>query len=131
MSLKNFKSLPKSIYFILGNTVLERITSGGIFGKHLILFSCIQQVKQKYLKISLSAILALYLNQQLLFNESISTAIFHGNDLVLHAATIFGAILADSYVGLYKSLFTMIIVFGVGCAILSIAAMDFSLTIMR
>lgn len=38
MSLKNFKSLPKSIYFILGNTVLERITSGGIFGKHLILF---------------------------------------------------------------------------------------------
>lgn len=45
--------------------------------------------------------------------------------------TIFGAILADSYIGLYRSLLVMIIVFGIGCGFLTIAAIDFSLGIMR
>ncbi len=78
-----------------------------------------------------SAILALYFNEQLLYSESISTALYHFNDFLLHLATLFGAILADSFVGLYKSLLYMTIVFGIGCTILGVASLDFALILMR
>lgn len=124
--MKFFQAFPKSIYFILCNTFLERVTSGGIFGKQYVDIKVFSDII-----VSFSAILALYLNEQLLYSESISTAIFHGNDFLLHLATIFGAILADSFIGLYKSLLVMIITFGVGCGILTFASMNLSLLVMR
>lgn len=125
---RNIKSLPTSVHFILCNTVLERVTSGGIFGAWYLRF---RKFRISEIFDLILAILALFINQQLLFNESISTAIYHGNDFLLHSATILGAILADSYIGLYKSLLTMIVVFGIGCGLLAIGAINFSLTIMR
>lgn len=77
------------------------------------------------------AILALYLNQQLIYNQNQSTAIYHVNDFILHSATILGAILADSFIGLYKTLLIMTLTFAVGSFILMIAAMDISLLAMR
>lgn len=79
----------------------------------------------------LTAILALYLNQNLLYDQDVSTAVYHINDFVLHLATIFGAILADSWLGLYKTLFIMTMIFCMGCLTLFVAAINFTLSLTR
>ncbi|KAG5683396.1 hypothetical protein PVAND_012681 [Polypedilum vanderplanki] len=107
-NLQLFDKFPKAIYYILCNTFLERFTSGGLF-----------------------AILALYLNQNLLYDQDASTALYHICDFILHLATIFSAILADSWLGLYKTLFIMSITFCMGCATLFFAAVGISLDFTR
>lgn len=71
-----------------------------------------------------SAVLVLYLNRKLNFDPSISTAIFHTNELLAYLATILGAIIADSYLGIFKTISWMSMVFAVGCLVVSLSAIE-------
>lgn len=99
-SLKSSK-LPKAVPFILFNILLERYSTTGI-----------------------SAILLLYLNRKLNFDPSISTAIFHTNELLAYFATIFGAIIADSWLGLFKTITWMTLVFSIGSFLVTLGAIE-------
>lgn len=71
-----------------------------------------------------TAILALYLNTKLNFDPSISTAIYHINELLVYSFTIVGAIIADSWLGLYRTILWMTLVFSVGSSIVSFASVE-------
>jgi dipeptide/tripeptide permease len=55
--------------------------------------------------------LIIYLNVKLNFDEDTSTAIYHVNELLTFFFPIFGAIIAESFCGLYKAI---VIMFAVG-----------------
>lgn len=71
-----------------------------------------------------SAILVLYINTKLHFDESTSTAIMHANDFLVYFFTIIGAIIADNWWGAYKTITLMMVVYSFGIAVVSIAAIE-------
>lgn len=70
------------------------------------------------------AILALYLHRKLHFDQSSSTAIYHSIELLAYSFTIVGAIIADSWLGIYRTILSMTLVFAVGTAIVAFAAIE-------
>jgi dipeptide/tripeptide permease len=72
----------------------------------------------------LLAILAIFINQKLGFNPDVSTAIFHINVFVLHAFTIFGAIVADTWLGLFKAISIFIVFFSAGAGMIAVVSIE-------
>lgn len=70
------------------------------------------------------AILALYLNRKLGFDPSTSTAIYHTNELLAYSFTIVGAIIADSWLGIYNTVLWMTLVSCAGSATIAIASVE-------
>jgi solute carrier family 15 (oligopeptide transporter), member 1 len=54
-----------------------------------------------------------------------STALYHLNEFLLYLCAIFGAILADSLLGKYKTILYMTMTYVLGTTIIAIASMDF------
>lgn len=69
-------------------------------------------------------IILLFLNRKLNFDRNISTAIFHVHELLGFLIPIFGAIIADSWLGIYKTIKWMSLVFAVGSLIVSVCAVE-------
>lgn len=72
-------SFPKSIYFIVGNEFCERFSYYGM-----------------------KAILFIYLSKQLGLHGDTATAIFHGFSMLCYFTPLFGAMLADGWIGKYR-----------------------------
>ncbi|KAG0728410.1 Solute carrier family 15 member 1 [Chionoecetes opilio] len=90
---------PKSVFFIIGNEFCERFSYYGM-----------------------KAILILYLSKQLLFSEDTSTVIYHVWAMLCYFTPILGAIIADSWLGRFKTIFYISIIYVFGNAVLSISA---------
>jgi solute carrier family 15 (oligopeptide transporter), member 1 len=71
-----------------------------------------------------TAILAIFINQKLGFNSDSSTAIFHANEFLLYFFTIVGAIIADSWLGLYKTISFLTFLFSIGAGMIAVATID-------
>jgi solute carrier family 15 oligopeptide transporter 1 len=69
-------------------------------------------------------ILAIYLNQKLKFDPNTATAIFSVNEFCLYFFSIVGAIIADCYWGIYRTLTGMSILIACSGTVVSIASMD-------
>ncbi|XP_037045545.1 peptide transporter family 1-like isoform X2 [Bradysia coprophila] len=94
-------AMPKAVPAILLNILLERFSTNATL-----------------------AILVLYLNRKLSFDPSLSTALFHTNELLAYGFTIFGAIIADSWWGHFKTILWMSLVFAVGSVIVSVGSIE-------
>ncbi|KAG5683394.1 hypothetical protein PVAND_012679 [Polypedilum vanderplanki] len=92
---------PKSVYFILISTFLERYSTTGT-----------------------NVILLLYLNTKLGFDQNLSTALFHVNQFLINFFSIFAAIIADSYIGLFKTLIIMSLIFAIGTGIITASGIE-------
>ncbi|KAL8569514.1 hypothetical protein ACOMHN_002061 [Nucella lapillus] len=86
------KDYPISIYFILGSEFCERFTYFG-----------------------LRTILVLYLTNWLQLAKNQATAVFHLFSSLAYCSPILGAILADSYIGRYKTILYISMVYATGC----------------
>ncbi|KAG5683393.1 hypothetical protein PVAND_012678 [Polypedilum vanderplanki] len=95
------RKIPKAVPFILLNILLERYSTTGI-----------------------SSVLLLFLHNKLSFDQGTSTALFHTNEFLSYFFPILGAILGDSYWGLYKTLTIMSLVFAAGSGIISISGIE-------
>lgn len=73
---------------------------------------------------TLLGIFLLFLNRKLNFDRNISTAIFHVHELLGFLIPIFGAIIADSWLGIYKTIKWMSLVFAAGSLIVSVCAVE-------
>lgn len=71
-----------------------------------------------------TAILVLYLNRKLNFDQSSSTAIMHANDFLVYFFTIIGAVIGDSWWGAYKTIAFMMVVYSCGISIVSLGAIE-------
>ncbi|XP_070506336.1 peptide transporter family 1-like [Chironomus tepperi] len=105
--LKN-QRFPTGSYFILWNIFFDRFSSGGFI-----------------------VILAIYLHQKLDFDTNTATALYHVNEFCLYFFSIVGAIIADCYWGIYRTLTTMSILIAISGTIVSIASMDLSFLNIR
>ncbi|CAG9803479.1 unnamed protein product [Chironomus riparius] len=92
------RRVPKSVCLVLFSKFLERFCATGI-----------------------SAILVVYLHTKLEFDQSSSTAIYHLNELFTFFCPLFGAILAESYCGLFKAIVTMCFVAFVGGLVVTLS----------
>lgn len=72
----------------------------------------------------LSAVLALFLHRKLNFDPNEATALYHTYEFLIYFFTIIGAIIAESWLGLFKTITTMSFVYAVGAAILALGAIE-------
>lgn len=113
-------SMPKTVPAILLNIFLERFSTTAISGN----FEKRCQVNISLKIIIITAILVLYLNRKLNFDPSLSTALYHTNELLAYGFTIVGAIIADSWWGHFKTILWMSLIFAVGSFILTIGSIE-------
>lgn len=71
-----------------------------------------------------SAILLLFLNLKLGYDKDISTAIFHAFQFLASFFAVIGAIFADSWLGMYKTIVLMSVIFAAGTFLIAIAVID-------
>ncbi|XP_041374946.1 solute carrier family 15 member 2-like isoform X2 [Gigantopelta aegis] len=91
---------PASIYFILGTEFCERFCYYG-----------------------LRAILVLYLTNWLGFSQNDGVALFHVTSMLAYFSPILGAIIADGYIGRYRTIMYLSIVYCIGNVILALTAL--------
>ncbi|KAF8786290.1 Solute carrier family 15 member 2 like protein [Argiope bruennichi] len=102
------KSMPKGIYFLLGNEFCERFSFYGM-----------------------RTVLTLFLVRQLGFDEDVAASIFHGFQSFCYFTPIFGAILADSWLSKFRTIFYVSILYAIGNITLSVGAIPHSLQTMK
>jgi solute carrier family 15 (oligopeptide transporter), member 1 len=68
--------------------------------------------------------LALFLHHKLNFDPNVSTALYHTYEFLIYFFTIIGAIIAESWIGLFKTITSMSFVYAVGAAIVSIGGIE-------
>lgn len=90
---------PKSVFFILGNEFCERFSYYGM-----------------------RAILILYLTKWLKFDSDNATGIYHGFIFLCYFSPLFGAIIADGYLGRYRTILYLSVMYGIGNVLMSATA---------
>lgn len=68
--------------------------------------------------------MSLFFNRKLGFDPTMSTALFHTYECAVFFFTIIGAIIADNWLGLYRTLISMSFVYALGAAFLSIGNIE-------
>ncbi|XP_062569740.1 solute carrier family 15 member 1-like isoform X2 [Saccostrea cucullata] len=91
---------PNSVFFILGNEFCERFSYYGM-----------------------RAVLILYLTNWLGFSEDVGTSIFHSFVMLCYFSPLFGAILADGYIGRYKTILIVSLVYATGNLVMALTAL--------
>ncbi|XP_060564835.1 peptide transporter family 1-like [Ruditapes philippinarum] len=91
---------PYSVFFILSNEFCERFSYYGM-----------------------RAVLVLYLTRWLSFEENQATSIFHAFSMMCYAMPLLGAVIADGYLGRYRTILYLSCVYLVGNLVLSLTAL--------
>ncbi|XP_031828402.1 peptide transporter family 1 isoform X2 [Nomia melanderi] len=90
---------PKSVFFIISNEFCERFSFYGM-----------------------RTVLTLYLTQQLQYHKNTATAIYHAFTMLAYFFPLFGAILADSLLGKFRTIFYLSIIYAIGQILLALTA---------
>ncbi|XKL68927.1 hypothetical protein PGB90_006696 [Kerria lacca] len=90
---------PKSVFFIISNEFCERFSYYGM-----------------------KTVLSLYLTNSLNYDTNTSTILYHIFAMLCYFFPLFGAILADSFLGKFKTIFYLSIIYALGNIVLSIGA---------
>lgn len=77
-----------------------------------------------YSNASVSAVLVLYLTNILLYSEGDAKIIYHTFTVFVYLFPIFGAILSDSYLGKFKTIFYVSMVYAAGSILLALASAE-------
>ncbi|KAK3710372.1 hypothetical protein QZH41_012301, partial [Actinostola sp. cb2023] len=90
---------PMSVWFILGNEFCERFS---YYGMH--------------------AILVMYLTRMLKMDDNSATAIYHTFNMLCYFSPLLGAILADSWLGKYKTILYVSIIYAIGNIVVAVTS---------
>ncbi|XP_042901702.1 solute carrier family 15 member 1 isoform X2 [Parasteatoda tepidariorum] len=102
------RKYPKSVFFILGNEFCERFCFYGM-----------------------RTILMIYFTKQLLYSENTSTMLYHLFVMLAYFTPVLGAIISDSWLGKFRTILYVSIIYVIGNIVLSVGAFPFSLDLMR
>ena len=119
---------PKSIFFILSMEACERFSYYGMRSTTSAFF--VVDLSLGRVTISfLSAVLSLYLKYLFTGNgmkndeaEDLATSLYHGFVFFCYFTSLFGAYLADSFLGKFKTIFYISIIYTIGQAVLSLGS---------
>lgn len=70
------------------------------------------------------AVLTLYLTNVLLYNDTDATVVYHAFSVFVYFFPICGAILSDSWLGKFRTIFYMSIIYAIGSALISITSVE-------
>nr|XP_033330919.1 peptide transporter family 1 isoform X1 [Megalopta genalis]XP_033330925.1 peptide transporter family 1 isoform X2 [Megalopta genalis] len=90
---------PKSVFFIISNEFCERFSFYGM-----------------------RTVLTLYLVQSLKYDDSTTTVIYHAFTMLAYFFPLLGAMLADSWLGKFRTIFYLSIIYAAGQILLALAA---------
>ncbi|XP_065363170.1 peptide transporter family 1 isoform X2 [Calliphora vicina] len=90
---------PKSVFFIISNEFCERFNYYGM-----------------------RTILVLYLSRQLDYSDDTATVIFHIFTMFVYFLCVFGAIISDSWLGKFKTIFYLSLVYVCGSVLITLGA---------
>ncbi|XP_036221344.2 peptide transporter family 1 isoform X1 [Bactrocera oleae] len=90
---------PKSVFFIISNEFCERFNYYGM-----------------------RTILVLYLSRQLGYSDDTATVIFHIFTMFVYFLCVFGAIVSDSWLGKFKTIFYLSLVYVAGSVLVALGA---------
>lgn len=96
---KEFPEYPKAVAYIISNEFCERFNYYGM-----------------------RAILVLYLTHKLGYNEETSTVLFHIFTMLVYIFPLLGALIADGWLGKYKTILYLSVVYSLGALIVAIGA---------
>ena len=82
---------------------------------------CVQRPFQLTLHF-VSAVLSLFFHQVLGYSEDTATILYHAFTALCYFTPIFGAVLADSFFGKYRTIFYISLVYAVGQIVLTLGA---------
>jgi len=99
---------PVQVIFILGNEFCERFS---YYGMH--------------------AILVIYLTSMLKMSKDNATAVYHAFNMLCYFSPIFGAIIADSFWGKYKTILYVSLVYAIGNVVVSVTAIPSILNVVQ
>jgi solute carrier family 15 oligopeptide transporter 1 len=118
--------VPKSIPFILVNVFLERYCTSGVLGEFKAAAAAVvlTHTDSSFSHINYSAILPLFLHNKMGFDKNTSTSIFHVYEGMTLLFTVAGAILADTWMGLYRSIIIMSSVYTIGFGIIAVGMIE-------
>ncbi|GFS97778.1 solute carrier family 15 member 2, partial [Nephila pilipes] len=108
MNAQILAKFPKAVFFLVGNEFCERFSYYGM-----------------------RTILTLYLIDELNFSSGVSTRLYHTFQIIAYFTPIFGAIMADSWLGRYRTILYVSILYACGNIIVAIGAIPHRLTVMR
>ena len=77
-------------------------------------------------KFDFSAILALYLNTSLGYSESTATQIYHAFILCCYFTPVIGAWISDGFLGKFRTIFYISIVYAIGQIVLTVGSLGFN-----
>ncbi|NXG29750.1 S15A1 protein, partial [Dromaius novaehollandiae] len=97
----SFFGYPISIFFIVINEFCERFSYYGM-----------------------RAVLVLYFKYFLHWDDNLSTAVYHTFVALCYLTPIFGALIADSWLGKFKTIISLSIVYTIGQAVMSISSIN-------
>lgn len=106
------------MFFIISNEFCERFNYYGMRSK----FSSKIFKKSYQLFFYISAILVLYLTRELLFTDDDATVIFHVFTMCVYFLCTFGAILSDSWLGKFRTIFYLSIVYVIGSVVITLGS---------
>lgn len=92
---------PRSIPFIISNEFCERFNFYGM-----------------------KTILVLYLTRKLFYDDDTATILYHTFIVIVYFFCIFGAIIADSWLGKYLTILYLSIVYAIGSTVVSVGAIE-------
>ena len=90
---------PKQVFLIIGNEFCERLSYYGM-----------------------KAILSIYLYQKLHFSKDRATTIYHAFSMLCYFCPIFGAMIADQFLGKFKTIVSISIIYVLGHLLKTLAA---------
>nr|XP_056717668.1 solute carrier family 15 member 1-like [Euleptes europaea] len=97
----------------------------GCFGYPIsIFFIVVSEFCERFSYYGMRAVLVLYFKYFLDWNDDLSTAIFHTFVALCFLTPILGALIADSFLGKFKTIISLSIVYAVGQAVLSISSIS-------
>ncbi|KAM6446847.1 solute carrier family 15 member 1 isoform 1-T1 [Liasis olivaceus] len=97
----------------------------GCFGYPLsIFFIVINEFCERFSYYGMRAVLVLYFKFFLSWDDNLSTAIYHTFVALCYLTPILGALIADSWLGKFKTIISLSIVYTVGQAVLSISSIN-------
>ncbi|XP_055492647.1 solute carrier family 15 member 1-like [Leucoraja erinacea] len=85
-------------------------------------FIIVNEFCERFSYYGMRAVLVIYFRYFLLWDEDLSTAIYHGFVALCYLAPLLGAIIADSWLGKFKTIFYVSILYTIGQVVISISS---------
>ncbi|XP_062904477.1 solute carrier family 15 member 1-like isoform X1 [Mobula hypostoma] len=101
----------------------QRSSTPNIFGYPIsICFIVVNEFCERFSYYGMRAVLVLYFRYFLRWDEDLATAIYHGFVALCFLMPIFGAIIADSWLGKFKTIIYLSIVYTIGQVVIAISS---------